>query len=132
MNKKKSCATCKKRNTCKELCKEMVGLLENHKNNNGIYSDKTIYAKECPFSDKLDNIFFTIGLSKIQHRDSKRIIIAILNPRQKKLLALFCDGLRQKDIAKELGVSQSTVSQSIKNIRTILKQSYTEIIAHII
>jgi len=104
MNKKKSCATCQKRKNCKELCKQMLGLLENHKDNNGIYSDKTISAKEYPFSDKLDNIFFSIGLSEIQHRDSKRIVIAILNPRQKKLLALFCDGLRQKDIAKKTWV----------------------------
>ena len=132
MNKKTSCTTCKKRKACKELCPSMTELLANYKTNNDTYSDKTINEKEHPLSHKLDNVFFTLGLSEIQRRDTKRIAIAILNQKQTKILTLYCNGLKQSDIAKKLNISQSTVSLTIKRIRYILKQSYINIMPHIL
>lgn len=116
MRKKITCKTCHKRDKCKELCSTMVGILKNSKANNGVYTDNTMTVKEKPISHKLDNVLFTTGLSEIQRRDANRVIVALLNPTQKKVISLYCEGKTQKQIARQLRISQSTVSQKIKNL----------------
>ena len=132
MRKKLTCTVCKKRNKCKELCSTMIEVLKNSKSNNDIYTDNTFSIKEKPISHKLDNILFTTGLSEIQRRDAERVIVALLNPAQKKVISLYCDGKTQKQIAKKLHISQSSVSQKIKGTKELIRESFIEIIPHII
>lgn len=45
-----------------------------------------------------------------------------LTDRQKRILSLFYDGMFQADIAREIGISQTTVSKEIAKIRSIAQK----------
>lgn len=124
-----TCNLCKKRDKCKQLCSDMIEKLKNKKNNNDMYSDKTVNVYN---SFDLSNIVYTYGLSKIEERDTKRIMIAILKKEQKEILYLLSQGYTQKDIAKKLKVSQSNISQKLEAIKRELKDSLVKIMPYIL
>lgn len=124
-----TCNLCKKRDKCKQLCSDMIEKLKNKKNNNDMYSDKTVNIYN---SFDLSNIVYTYGLSKIEERDTKRIMIAILKKEQKEILYLLSQGYTQKDIAKKLKVSQSNISQKLEAIKRELKDSLVKIMPYIL
>lgn len=124
-----TCNLCKKRDKCKQLCSDMIEKLKNKKNNNDMYSDKTVNVYN---SFDLSNIVYTYGLSKIEERDTKRIMIAILKKEQKEILHLLSKGYTQKDIAKKLKVSQSNISQKLEAIKRELKDSLVKIMPYIL
>ena len=124
-----TCNLCKKRDKCKQLCSDMIEKLKNKKNNNDMYSDKTVNVYN---SFDLSNIVYTYGLSKIEERDTKRVMIAILKKEQKEILYLLSQGYTQKDIAKKLKVSQSNISQKLEAIKRELKDSLVKIMPYIL
>lgn len=89
-----TCNLCKKRDKCKQLCSDMIEKLKNKKNNNDMYSDTTVNVYN---SFDLSNIVYTYGLSKIEERDTKRVMIAILKKNKKKYFTCF-----HKDILKKI------------------------------
>lgn len=133
-NKDKTCNVCDKRHECKELCESMILKLKNIKNINDIYSDTTInnYNKTIGNIDGLSSIIYSHGLSSIENRDIKRIIIAMLTKEQKKIIDLYSKGYTQREIAKTLKVSQSNISQRIDSIKSELKKSLIEVIPYIV
>ncbi|WP_278772508.1 ArsR family transcriptional regulator [Brachyspira pilosicoli] len=124
-----TCNLCKKRDKCKQLCSDMIEKLKNKKNNNDMYSDTTVNVYN---SFDLSNIVYTYGLSKIEERDTKRVMIAILKKEQKEILYLLSQGYTQKDIAKKLKVSQSNISQKLEAIKRELKDSLVKIMPYIL
>lgn len=124
-----TCNLCKKRDKYKQLCSDMIEKLKNKKNNNDMYSDTTVNVYN---SFDLSNIVYTYGLSKIEERDTKRVMIAILKKEQKEILYLLSQGYTQKDIAKKLKVSQSNISQKLEAIKRELKDSLVKIMPYIL
>ncbi|MEI0562118.1 ArsR family transcriptional regulator [Brachyspira pilosicoli] len=124
-----TCNLCKKRDKCKQLCSDMIEKLKNKKNNNDMYSDTTVNVYN---SFDLSNIVYTYGLSKIEERDTKRVMIAILKKEQKEILYLLSQEYTQKDIAKKLKVSQSNISQKLEAIKRELKDSLVKIMPYIL
>lgn len=123
-----TCNLCHKRDKCRKLCDDMKKAIRNKKNNNDIYSDSTFNACEIDLS----NVIYTFGLSKLEDRDSKRIIIALLKKDQRKMLSLLSKGYTQKEIAEELQMSQSNVSQKLNNIKKELQESMIQIMPYIL
>ncbi|TXJ39045.1 sigma factor-like helix-turn-helix DNA-binding protein [Brachyspira aalborgi] len=134
MIKDKTCNICENRHSCKELCESMNQKLRNIKKDNNIYSEKTInnYNKSVGNIDNLSSIVYSYGLSNIENRDIKRIIIAMLTKEQKKIIDLYSQGYTQREIAKTLKVSQSNISQRIESIKSELKKSLIEIIPYVV
>lgn len=134
MIKDKTCNICENRHSCKELCESMNQKLRNIKKDNNIYSEKTInnYNKSIGNIDNLSSIVYSHGLSNIENRDIKRIIIAMLTKEQKKIIDLYSQGYTQREIAKTLKVSQSNISQRIESIKSELKKSLIEIIPYVV
>lgn len=124
-----TCNLCKKRDKCKKLCSDMIEKLKNKKNNNDMYSDTTVNVYN---RFDLSNIVYIYGLSKIEERDTKRVMIAILKKEQKEILHLLSKGYTQKDIAKKLKVSQSNISQKLEAIKRELKDSLVKIMSYIL
>lgn len=124
-----TCNLCKKRDKCKQLCSDMIEKLKNKKNNNDMYSDTTVNVYN---RFDLSNIVYIYGLSKIEERDTKRVMIAILKKEQKEILHLLSKGYTQKDIAKKLKVSQSNISQKLEAIKRELKDSLVKIMPYIL
>lgn len=124
----KTCNLCSNRDKCIQLCDDMKKIIRNKKNNNDIYSDSTFNA----FEIDLSNIIYTFGLSKLEARDSKRIIIALLKKDQREMLSLLSKGYTQKEIAEELKMSQSNVSQRLNNIKKELQESMIQIMPYIL
>lgn len=134
MIKDTTCNVCENRHSCKELCESMNQKLRNIKKDNNIYSEKTInnYNKSVGNIDNLSSIVYSHGLSNIENRDIKRIIIAMLTKEQKKIIDLYSQGYTQREIAKTLKVSQSNISQRIESIKSELKKSLIEIIPYVV
>lgn len=134
MIKDKTCNICENRHSCKELCESMNQKLRNIKKDNNIYSEKTInnYNKSVGNIDNLSSIVYSHGLSNIENRDIKRIIIAMLTKEQKKIIDLYSQGYTQREIANTLKVSQSNISQRIESIKSELKKSLIEIIPYVV
>ncbi|WPC23598.1 ArsR family transcriptional regulator [Brachyspira hyodysenteriae] len=124
----KTCNLCSNRDKCIQLCDDIKKIIRNKKNNNDIYSDATFNA----FEIDLSNIIYTFGLSKLEDRDSKRIIIALLKKDQREILYLLSKGYTQKQIAEELKMSQSNVSQRLNNIKKELQESMIQIMPYIL
>ncbi|MCZ9840587.1 helix-turn-helix transcriptional regulator [Brachyspira hyodysenteriae] len=78
------------------------------------------------------NVIYTFGLSKVEDRDSKRIIIALLKKDQREILELLAKGYTQKEIAEKLDMSQSNVSQKLNNIKKELQDSMIKIMPYIL
>lgn len=119
-----TCNHCKKRIKCKKLCSTMNDILENSISKNGLYADTTHITKNITLDENgIDNIIYTYGLSDIERRDTRRIIIALLKPDEAEVLKLLSSGLAQEKIAETVGCSQPAISIRIKNIQKKIKDS---------
>ena len=123
-----TCNLCHKRDKCRELCDDMKKAIRNKKNNNDIYSDATFNV----FETDISKVIYTFGLSKVEDRDSKRIIIALLKKDQMEMLELLAKGYTQKEIAEKLKMSQSNVSQKLNSIKKELQDSMIQIMPYIL
>ena len=93
-----------------------------------IYSDATFNV----FETDISKVIYTFGLSKVEDRDSKRIIIALLKKDQREMLELLAKGYTQKEIAEKLKMSQSNVSQKLNSIKKELQDSMIQIMPYIL
>ncbi|ASJ22475.1 histidine kinase [Brachyspira hampsonii] len=126
-----TCNICDKRSSCRQLCQAMEKTLNNSIGTNKSYSENTV--KDYNLSvDNMDNIIYTHGLSDIENRDVKRIIIAILTKDQIELLQLYSQGYTQKEIGEKLNVTQSSISQKLEAIKRELKSSLVEVIPYVV
>lgn len=134
MKKEMTCNLCNKRDKCKQLCSSMLEKLKNAKKNNKMYCETTThkYNKHIGNTKELSAIIYSYGLSNVENRDAKRVIIALLTKEQKKIIDLYSKGYTQKEIAKKLKVSQSNISQRIEAIKEELRKSFIEIIPCIV
>ena len=130
--KNKTCNNCIKRDTCKALCEDMLDILKNSKYKNNLYSDNSFYTKTKLCDMIIEDGIYTHGLSEVEMRDSKRIIIALLTEEQRDILRLYIKGSSQKEIADIFKVSQSNISKRIKAIKNELNRSLVFIIPYII
>lgn len=127
------CRVCKDYKTCRQLCSKLEKELINSKRKNGVYADTTEEASQRGIDiNFLDRILYTKSLDETSVARVESVIIAILSPEQKQILSLYAGGHSQVDIAKELGITQSSVSQRIKSIRSSLKEQFHKIIDIII
>ena len=56
------------------------------------------------------------------------LIIAILTPKQKKVMKLFAEGKSQEELAKKLNVTQSAVSQYLSAIKKEISKQFNMVI----
>ncbi|ELV05273.1 sigma factor-like helix-turn-helix DNA-binding protein [Brachyspira hampsonii] len=127
-----TCNICDKRSSCRQLCQAMEKTLNNSIGTNKSYSETTVKDYNLYVSD-IDNIsIYTHGLSDIEHRDVKRIIIAILTKDQIKLLELYSQGYTQKEIGEKLNVTQSSISQKLEAIKRELRSSVVQILPYVV
>ncbi len=65
-------------------------MLINNKKRNGIYANSTEISTKCSVDiNALDKILYTTSLNESAYTRAKNIIIAILNPEQKRILHLY-------------------------------------------
>ncbi len=127
------CRVCKDYKTCKKLCSRLERQLLNSKKKNGVYADSTEIGLQSGFDvNLLDKILYTKSLDDVSTSRVESIVIAILSPEQKQILELYAHGYNQVDIANKLGITQSSVSQRIKSIRSSIKEQFHQIIDVII
>lgn len=130
--KEKTCNTCLERDNCKALCSDMLNKLKNNKNRNNIYSDNSFFSYNNVQADELSSVLYGYGLSEIENRDMRRVVIALLNKEQRDILSLYSQGYSQKEIADIQNVSQADISKRIKTIKNKIKKSLIIIIPYII
>ncbi|OEJ13995.1 histidine kinase [Brachyspira hampsonii] len=126
-----TCNICDKRSSCRQLCQAMEKTLNNSIGTNKSYSENTVKDYNL-YVDNMYNIIYTHGLSDIENRDVKRIIIAILTKDQIELLQLYSQGYTQKEIGEKLNVTQSSISQKLEAIKRELKTSLVEVIPYVV
>ena len=73
-----SCNICDKREKCTKLCPSMIEHLQKISGKKLSYLDMTSYNSNKNIDDVEDLSLYTYGLSNIEGRDVKRIIIALL------------------------------------------------------
>ncbi len=127
------CRLCPNYETCKSLCPMIEKELINGKKKNGVYADTTEEASGRGIDiEMLDKILYTRSLGEETASRVKSVIIAILSPEQKEILSLYAKGFNQVYIANKLGITQSSVSQRIKSIRSSISEQFHDIIDIII
>ncbi|MCZ9838503.1 histidine kinase [Brachyspira hyodysenteriae] len=94
----KTCNLCSNRDKCIQLCGDMKKIIRNKKNNNDIYSDATFNV----FETDISKVIYTFGLSKVEDRDSKRIIIALLKKDQREILELLIKRIYTKRNSRKI------------------------------
>lgn len=126
-----TCNTCDKRDNCKQLCENMIKKLSDITGKNKAYSEAT-YNNYNKCVANIDDIsLYSYGLSDIEERDFKRIMIAILTKDQIKVLKLYSEGYSQKEIGEKLNVTQSNISQKLLAIKKALKNTGVLMIPYI-
>ena len=120
------CNLCSKYDTCKKLCndKEINKSLGTRK----INSDRTDSRESILTNDDLDNILYTNALTDSEYSRVSNLIIAILTPKQKRIMKLFAEGKSQEELAKKLNVTQSAVSQYLSVIKKEISKQFNMVI----
>ncbi|AFR71280.1 RNA polymerase [Brachyspira pilosicoli] len=127
-----SCNICDKREKCTKLCPSMIEHLQTISGKKLSYLDMTSYNSDKNIDDVEDLSLYTYGLSKVQERDVKRIIIAILPKDHIEVLKLYSNGYTQKEIGEKLNVSQSSISQKLEHIKKSLKDSIVAVLSYLV
>ena len=122
------CNLCPKYDSCKKLCsdvlKEINKSLGTRKNNiDKIDSRETILTNE-----DLENILYSNALTESEYSRVSNLIIAILTPKQKKIMKLFAEGKTQEELANTLNVTQSAVSQYLSAIKREISKQFNIVI----
>ena len=116
------CNLCPKYNTCNVLCDAVLEKLD-------IKDDDYSDSREVVLSSSdIDNILYCSSLSEAEYSRVNHLIIAILSPKQKKLLKLFSEGKSQVELANIFNVSQPSISQSMQAIKREISSQFKMII----
>lgn len=127
-----SCNICDKREKCTKLCPSMIEHLQTISGKKLSYLDMTSYNSDKNIDDVEDLSLYTYGLSNIQERDVKRIIVALLPKDHIEVLKLYSNGYTQKEIGEKLNVSQSSISQKLEHIKKSLKDSIVAVLSYLV
>ncbi|WP_347292668.1 sigma factor-like helix-turn-helix DNA-binding protein [uncultured Brachyspira sp.] len=117
-----SCNLCDKREKCTKLCPSMIEHLQKISGKKTSFLDMTAYNSDKNIDDIEEICLYTYGLSRVQERDLKRIIIALLPKDHIEVLKLYSEGYTQKEIGKKMNVSQSNISQKLEHIKKSLRK----------
>ena len=97
--------------TAEEICRNYLQAAD-PASQVGILADLNMTNK-----DEIKRILENCGISvKVSNRRGRASCVWTAE-REKQLVSLVARGFRQKDIAKELGIARSTVSQKLSQIK---------------
>ncbi|MEI0447158.1 LuxR C-terminal-related transcriptional regulator [Brachyspira intermedia] len=122
------CNLCSKYDTCKKLCNDVLKEINKSLGTRKINSDRTDSRESILTNDDLDNILYTNALTDSEYSRVSNLIIAILTPKQKKVMKLFAEGKSQEELAKKLNVTQSAVSQYLSAIKKEISKQFNMVI----
>ncbi|MEI0539186.1 helix-turn-helix transcriptional regulator [Brachyspira pulli] len=119
------CNLCPKYDTCTKLCNNVLKEINKSLGTRKINSDRGDSRESILTNDDLDNILYSNALTDTEYSRVSNLIIAILTPKQKRIMKLFSEGKTQEELASMLNVTQSAVSQYLTAIKKeISKQFY--------
>ncbi|MEI0489632.1 helix-turn-helix transcriptional regulator [Brachyspira pulli] len=119
------CNLCSKYDTCTKLCNNVLKEINKSLGTRKINSDRGDSRESILTNDDLDNILYSNALTDTEYSRVSNLIIAILTPKQKRIMKLFSEGKTQEELASMLNVTQSAVSQYLTAIKKeISKQFY--------
>ena len=122
------CNLCSKYDTCKKLCSDVLKEINKSLGTRKINLDRTDSRESILTNDDLDNILYTNALTDSEYSRVSNLIIAILTPKQKRIMKLFAEGKSQEELAKKLNVTQSAVSQYLSVIKKEISKQFNMVI----
>ncbi|MEI0608102.1 sigma factor-like helix-turn-helix DNA-binding protein, partial [Brachyspira pulli] len=111
------CNLCPKYDTCTKLCNNVLKEINKSLGTRKINSDRGDSRESILTNDDLDNILYSNALTDTEYSRVSNLIIAILTPKQKRIMKLFSEGKTQEELASMLNVTQSAVSQYLTAIK---------------
>ncbi|WP_295156784.1 helix-turn-helix domain-containing protein [uncultured Brachyspira sp.] len=122
------CSLCPKYDTCKKLCNDVLKEINKSLGTRKANSDRTDSRESILTNDDLDNILYTNALTESEYIRVSNLIIAILTPKQKRIMKLFSEGRSQEELAEMLNVTQSAVSQYLSAIKREISKQFNIVI----
>ena len=122
------CNLCPKYDTCKKLCNDVLKEINKSLGTRKVNSDRTDSRETVLTNDDLDNILYSNALTESEYSRVSNLIIAILTPKQKKIMKLFSEGKTQEELAVILNVTQSAVSQYLTAIKKEISKQFNIVI----
>ena len=80
------CNLCPKYDTCKKLCNDVLKEINKSLGTRKVNSDRTDSRETVLTNDDLDNILYSNALTESEYSRVSNLIIAILSPKQKKIM----------------------------------------------
>lgn len=122
------CNLCPKYDSCKKLCNDVLKEINKTIGSRKVNLDRADSRETILTNDDLDNILYSNALSDSEYSRVSNLIIAILTPKQKKIMKLFAEGKTQEELAKILNVTQSAVSQYLTAIKREISKQFNMVI----
>lgn len=122
------CNLCPKYDTCKKLCNDVLKEINKSMGTRRIHFDRADSRESILTNDDLDNILYSNALTESEYSRVSSLIIAILTPKQKRIMKLFSEGKTQEELASILNVSQSAVSQYLSVIKKEISKQFNIVI----
>ncbi|MEI0567277.1 helix-turn-helix transcriptional regulator [Brachyspira pulli] len=122
------CNLCPKYDTCTKLCNNVLKEINKSLGTRKINSDRGDSRESILTNDDLDNILYSNALTDTEYSRVSNLIIAILTPKQKRIMKLFSEGKTQEELASMLNVTQSAVSQYLTAIKKEISKQFNIVI----
>ena len=122
------CNLCPKYDTCTKLCDNVLKEINKSLGTRKINSDRGDSRESILTNDDLDNILYSNALTDTEYSRVSNLIIAILTPKQKRIMKLFSEGKTQEELASMLNVTQSAVSQYLTAIKKEISKQFNIVI----
>lgn len=122
------CNLCPKYDTCKKLCNDVLKEINKSMGTRRIHFDRADSRESILTNDDLDNILYSNALTDSEYSRVSNLIIAILTPKQKRVMKLFAEGKTQEELASILNVTQSAVSQYLSVIKKEISKQFNIVI----
>lgn len=122
------CNLCPKYDTCTKLCNNVLKEINKSLGTRKINSDRVDSRESILTNDDLDNILYSNALTDTEYSRVSNLIIAILTPKQKRIMKLFSEGKTQEELASMLNVTQSAVSQYLTAIKKEISKQFNIVI----
>ena len=122
------CNLCHKYDTCTKLCNNVLKEINKSLGTRKINSDRGDSRESILTNDDLDNILYSNALTDTEYSRVSNLIIAILTPKQKRIMKLFSEGKTQEELASMLNVTQSAVSQYLTAIKKEISKQFNIVI----
>ncbi len=122
------CNLCPKYYTCKKLCNDVLKEINKSLGTRKSNSDRADSRETVLTNEDLDNILYSNSLTDSEYSRVSNLIIAILTPKQKRIMKLFAQGKSQEELAKILNVTQSAVSQYLSAIKREISKQFSIVI----